>query len=62
MLLPMTQPTDKPDRTRLNVAVDPELHKDLRRLSAETGEPFTVLVPRLLRQAVKQEKERLGMA
>jgi hypothetical protein len=65
MLPVMEDPTAKPNtgaKVRLNVSLPEELHKDLGRLSVETGEPFTVLVPRLLRLAAKAEKQRLGLA
>lgn len=64
MLPVMPRKTENPDtgRTRLNVAVDADLHKDLRKIAAETNEPFTQLVPRLLREAARAEKKRLSIA
>jgi hypothetical protein len=60
-MLPVMEPKEIPtDRVRLNVSVTPELHKELRKLSAETGETFTVLIPRLLRTAVQADTQRLG--
>jgi hypothetical protein len=62
MLLEMSDSTNKSkELTRLNVKLDAALHKDLRLVSLETGEALTQLVPRLLRGAVKAEKERLHL-
>lgn len=58
MLIPMEEQA-APSGIRVNVKVDPDLHRELRRLAAETGERFTQLIPRLLRAAVREELSRL---
>jgi len=63
-MLPVMEENTQPKTggTRLNVSLDKQLHKDLRKLSLETGDPLTVLVPRLLRAAVKDELARHASA
>lgn len=60
MLSPMKLEAEAPASSgvRVNVKVDPELHRELRLLAADTGERFTVLIPRLLRGAVRAELEQ----
>lgn len=59
-MLRVMEPITETKTVRLNVSLEPKLHKDLRTLSVQTGEPLTQLVPRLLRAAVKSEQERLS--
>jgi hypothetical protein len=58
MLTGMSTTTDK--RTRLNVAVDDALHRELRLLSVELGKPLTVLVPMLLRLGAEAKRQELA--
>lgn len=59
-MLPVMEqnPAPKTENVRLNVAVKPKLHKDLRTLSVQLGEPLTQLVPRLLQLGLEVEKQR----
>lgn len=59
-MLPGMEPNPEPKTVRLNVSLEPKLHRDLRTLSVQANEPLTQLVPRLLRAAVKAELERLA--
>ena len=58
-VMPELPDTQNRGPVRLNVSVDADLHKALRTISLETGEALTQLVPRLLRNAVAEEKKRL---
>ena len=54
----MSGEEEKPRMVRLNVKVDEDLHTALLRLCVDKRTKLTQLVPALLREALKQQKDK----